>query len=62
MSIWKSIKLKLALKMNWINPFMKTYAQKYKELRLKDLKERIKQKGMHNENKSIRQRVHRISR
>jgi hypothetical protein len=45
MSIWKSIKLKLALKMNWINPFMKTYAQKYKELRLKDLKERIKQKG-----------------
>ena len=45
MSIWKSIKLKLTLKMNWINPFMKIYAQKYKELRLKDLKERIKQKG-----------------
>jgi|TARA_B100000214_G_C23606046_1_gene462941 hypothetical protein len=45
MSIWKSIKLKLALKMKWLNPFMRIYAQKYKELRLKDLKKRIKKQG-----------------
>ena len=48
--------LKLVIKMKWLNPFMRIFrVQKYKEVKIKRFKKRIKKQGEKNdENRCIR--------